>query len=406
MLSRLTKKRQEVCDIYQKKHYGFCLKRIVRPKIYNLEPYRCARDDFTEGILLDANENPHGPTQNELSKSNLNRYPDPHQLEFKTAMTTYRNKTSSYSNDPAVKSLTADNLCLGVGSDESIDAIIRACCVPGKEKILVLPPTYSMYSVCANINDIEVVQCPLVVSDNSFQMDVEAVLTILENDPLIKLVFVTSPGNPTGAKIKTSLIEQVLQNWQNGLVVVDEAYIDFCGGSTAPLVTKYPNLVTLQTLSKSFGLAGIRLGMTYASKDLAKILNAMKAPYNISSLAAEHALTAVQDHNLTKMEDTAKLINEEKTRLLKALTALEYVDDQYVGGLDANFILLRINGGDNTLAKKLYYQLATQSGVVVRFRGNELGCTGCLRITVGTHDENTQLIDNFKKTLYKLANNN
>ncbi|CAI4065277.1 hypothetical protein N7582_002935 [Saccharomyces uvarum] len=384
----------------------FDLKRIVRPKIYNLEPYRCARDDFTEGILLDANENPHGPTQNELSKSNLNRYPDPHQLEFKTAMTTYRNKTSSYSNDPAVKSLTADNLCLGVGSDESIDAIIRACCVPGKEKILVLPPTYSMYSVCANINDIEVVQCPLVVSDNSFQMDVEAVLTILENDPLIKLVFVTSPGNPTGAKIKTSLIEQVLQNWQNGLVVVDEAYIDFCGGSTAPLVTKYPNLVTLQTLSKSFGLAGIRLGMTYASKDLAKILNAMKAPYNISSLAAEHALTAVQDHNLTKMEDTAKLINEEKTRLLKALTALEYVDDQYVGGLDANFILLRINGGDNTLAKKLYYQLATQSGVVVRFRGNELGCTGCLRITVGTHDENTQLIDNFKKTLYKLANNN
>ncbi|CAI2036671.1 hypothetical protein SEUBUCD646_0I00630 [Saccharomyces eubayanus] len=384
----------------------FDLEKIVRPKIYNLEPYRCARDDFTEGILLDANENPHGPTQNELIKSNLHRYPDPHQLEFKTAMTKYRNKTSSYSNDPAVKPLTADNLCLGVGSDESIDAIIRACCVPGKEKILVLPPTYSMYSVCANINDIEVVQCPLVVSDNSFQMNVEGVLTILENDPLIKLVFATSPGNPTGAKIKTSLIEQVLQNWQNGLVIVDEAYIDFCGGSTAPLVTKYPNLVTLQTLSKSFGLAGIRLGMTYASKDLAKILNAMKAPYNISSLASEYALKAVQDHNLTKMEDTARSINEEKMRLLKALTALEYVDDQYVGGLDANFILLRINGGDNTLAKKLYYQLATQSGVVVRFRGNELGCTGCLRITVGTHDENTQLINNFKETLYKLANNN
>ncbi|AHY75891.1 ADI_G0030220.mRNA.1.CDS.1 [Saccharomyces cerevisiae] len=382
----------------------FDLKRIVRPKIYNLEPYRCARDDFTEGILLDANENAHGPTPVELSKTNLHRYPDPHQLEFKTAMTKYRNKTSSYANDPEVKPLTADNLCLGVGSDESIDAIIRACCVPGKEKILVLPPTYSMYSVCANINDIEVVQCPLTVSDGSFQMDTEAVLTILKNDSLIKLMFVTSPGNPTGAKIKTSLIEKVLQNWDNGLVVVDEAYVDFCGGSTAPLVTKYPNLVTLQTLSKSFGLAGIRLGMTYATAELARILNAMKAPYNISSLASEYALKAVQDSNLKKMEATSKIINEEKMRLLKELTALDYVDDQYVGGLDANFLLIRINGGDNVLAKKLYYQLATQSGVVVRFRGNELGCSGCLRITVGTHEENTHLIKYFKETLYKLAN--
>lgn len=181
------------------------------------------------------------------------------------------------------------------------------------------------------------------------------------------------------------------------------AYIDFCGGSTAPLVTKYPNLVTLQTLSKSFGLAGIRLGMTYATSDLANILNAMKAPYNISSLASEYALKAVQESNLRKMEATSKVINEEKMRLLKELTSLDYVDDQYVGGLDANFLLIRINGGDNALAKKLYYQLATRSGVVVRFRGNELGCSGCLRITVGTHEENTNLIKYFKETLYRLA---
>ncbi|CAB4252876.1 similar to Saccharomyces cerevisiae YIL116W HIS5 Histidinol-phosphate aminotransferase, catalyzes the seventh step in histidine biosynthesis [Maudiozyma barnettii] len=381
----------------------FDLQKIVRPKIYNLEPYRCARDDFTDGILLDANENAHGPTPKELQKdSQLHRYPDPHQLEFKEAMAQYRNKTSAFKDDTDLKPLNAENLCLGVGSDESIDAIIRATCVPAKEKILVLPPTYSMYSVCANINDIEVVQCPLIVDDNSFQVDTERVLAILKADPLIKLCFITSPGNPTGVKIDTDKIIKILTNWDTGLVVVDEAYIDFCGGSTAPLVTKYPNLVTLQTLSKSFGLAGIRLGMTFASSDLSRILNAMKAPYNISRMAASYALTAVQHNNLQLMEQTTEQMNIEQRRLLKELTALNGVDDQYVGGLDANFILLRINGGDNTMAKQLYYNLATISGVVVRFRGTELGCTGCLRVTVGTEEENNRLITEFKKTLAQL----
>lgn len=183
------------------------------------------------------------------------------------------------------------------------------------------------------------------------------------------------------------------------------AYIDFCGGSLAPLVTQYQNLIVLQTLSKSFGLAGIRLGMTYASKQLAKILNAMKAPYNISCLAATYALKAVQDDNLQLMEKNAQLINSEQQRLLKALTALEYVDDQYVGGLDANFIMIRINKGDNHLAKKLYFHLATEAGVVVRFRGTELGCTGCLRITVGTKEENDKLIKEFKRLLVELTVN-
>ncbi|CCD23407.1 histidinol-phosphate transaminase NDAI_0B03730 [Naumovozyma dairenensis CBS 421] len=383
----------------------FDLQKIVRPKIFNLEPYHCARDDFQDGVLLDANENAHGPTQQGLDASNseLHRYPDPHQLEFKTAMASYRNKTSTYKAENLTP-LTSENLCLGVGSDESIDAIIRATCVPGKEKILVLPPTYSMYSVCAEINDIEIVECPLLYKNNSFQMDTESVLTVLQNDPLIKLLFITSPGNPTGARIETERIETVLQNWTDGLVVVDEAYIDFCGGSTAPLVTKYPNLVTLQTLSKSFGLAGIRLGMTYASKDLAKILNAMKAPYNISRLASDFALKAVQHDNLQLMESNAKKINDEKHRLLRELTSLDYVDDQYVGGLDANFIMIRVNKGDNTLAKKLYLALATESGVVVRFRGTELGCSGCLRITVGTPPENDKLIKEFKKLLAELVN--
>ncbi|CCF60223.1 hypothetical protein KAFR_0J01580 [Kazachstania africana CBS 2517] len=380
----------------------FNLEKIIRPKIYNLEAYRCARDDFKEGILLDANENAYGPTQIELQGTNLHRYPDPHQIEFKKAMASYRNKTSVFRSYDLVP-LTDENFCLGVGSDESIDAIIRASCVPSKEKILVLPPTYSMYSVCANINDVDVVTCPLITEDNSFQIDATEILNILANDPLIKLVFITSPGNPTGAKIEIDRIEYLLKNWDQGLVIVDEAYIDFSGGSTAPLVTKYPNLVTLQTLSKSFGLAGIRLGMTIATKKLSKILNAMKAPYNISTVTSDMALKAVQNHNLEKMEQNAQILNKEKLRLLNALTSLKYVDNGYIGGLDANFILLRINNGDNDLAKKLYTELAIKSGVVIRFRGNELGCAGGLRVTIGTKEENDILIKEFGRKLEELV---
>lgn len=377
----------------------FALSKIVRPKIYNLEPYRCARDDFKEGILLDANENASGPIPQDIAGSGLHRYPDPHQIEFKSAMAEYRNKTSSFADLPK---LSAENLCLGVGSDESIDAIIRACCVPGKEKILTMPPTYGMYSVCADINDVEVVKCPLITGDNSFQMDTDAVLETLKREPSVKVVFITSPGNPTGAKIETKRIEKLLQNWDAGMVVVDEAYVDFCGESTAPLVTKYPNLCVLQTLSKSFGLAGIRLGMTYASKEFARVLNSMKAPYNISSITSEYALKAVQNDSFQRMEQNAKACKKEQQRLLEGLTALELVDDQYAGGLDANFLLLRINKGDNKLAYKLYQKLATESGVVVRYRGSELGCEGCLRITVGTPEENNVLIREFAKQLGSL----
>lgn len=379
---------------------AFDLSKIVRPKIYNLEPYRCARDDYKEGVLLDANENASGPVPKDLAGMNLHRYPDPHQIDFKTAMANYRNRTSSFKDIPP---LTAENLCLGVGSDESIDAIIRACCVPGKEKIMTMPPTYGMYSVCSSINDVEIVQCPLITGDNSFQVDTDTVLETLEKDPLIKVVFITSPGNPTGAKIESSRIEKILQSWKRGILVVDEAYIDFCGGSTAPLANKYPNICILQTLSKSFGLAGIRIGITYASREFAKVLNSMKAPYNISSVTSEYAMKAVEDHAFKAMEENAKFVNAEKQRLLQSLTSLDHVDDHYVGGIDANFLLLRIGGGDNKLAKELYQKLATESAVVVRFRGTELGCEGCLRITVGTPEENDILIREFSKQLKALT---
>ncbi|CCE63611.1 hypothetical protein TPHA_0F01260 [Tetrapisispora phaffii CBS 4417] len=389
----------------------FHLESIVRPKIYNLTPYRCARDDFTEGILLDANENANGPIPFELRDTDLNRYPDPHQIEFKTLFAHYRNSKDNTANVP---DLSHKNLCLGVGSDECIDALIRACCKPAVQKIMVLPPTYSMYSVCANINDVDVVNCPLIVEDNSFQMDVKRTLETLKKDDLIRLLFITSPGNPTGKIIAIKDIIYVLEHWKNGLVVVDEAYVDFSTYfneetkkteyfSVAKLVTKYPNLTVLQTLSKSFGLAGIRLGVTFASEELARILNAMKAPYNISSTTSNHAIKAVQPESLRLMEDNANEVNKEKYRVLEALTALPLVDDQYVGGLDANFVMIRINKGDNELAKNVYLSLATQSKVVIRFRGNELGCQGCLRITIGTPSENDQLIAKFSETLSTLS---
>lgn len=381
----------------------FDLSKIIRPKILNLEPYRCARDDFKEGVLLDANENAHGPTIKDVgAESKLHRYPDPHQLELKNLMANYRNKHSSF-KDQNLPPLTAENICLGVGSDESIDALIRVCCVPSKDKIMIMPPTYGMYSICADINDVGCVKVPLVAEDNSFQMDTSKVLETLAQDPTIKLIFITSPGNPTAALIDTAEIEKVLNNWTGGLVVVDEAYIDFCGGSTTPLVNKYPNLAVIQTMSKSFGLAGVRLGLAFTSTQISRVLNSMKAPYNISAMTSEVCLRALQPDNLENMEYTAELINEQKSRVLKELTSLEYVENEHIGGLDANFILIRLKDGNNELAKSLYYNLATESGVVTRFRGNEPGCSGGIRIAIGTPEENDILIREFKRQLDKLT---
>ncbi|CEP62154.1 histidinol-phosphate transaminase LALA0_S04e09054g [Lachancea lanzarotensis] len=388
----------------------FDLSKIVRPRIFSLEPYRCARDDFKEGILLDANENPHGPTLKDTKGySDLNRYPDPHQLGFKTKIAGLRNAQSSFKNEN-LDPLTSDNVCLGVGSDESIDALIRACCVPGKEKILVMPPTYGMYSVCSDINDVDLVKVPLVVEDNSFQMNLPLVLETLKNDKSIKLVFITSPGNPTGALVDPKKIEELASQWQSGIVVVDEAYIDFAvtGGSAAPLVNKFPNVAVLQTLSKSFGLAGVRLGLTFTSKQLSKVLNAMKAPYNISSLTSEIALRAMEPESIEIMKNTVHEVIEQRGRVLKELTSLDQVSNTQIGGLDANFIMVQILDSDskpcNRLAKTLYSKLATESKVVTRFRGTEYGCVGCLRITIGTKDENDHLVKEFTKILENLKN--
>ncbi|SGZ41612.1 related to Histidinol-phosphate aminotransferase [Hanseniaspora guilliermondii] len=380
---------------------NFKLADFIRPKIYNLEPYRCARDDFKEGILLDANENTHGPSLSlDSSFTDLNRYPDPHQRELKTLIANYRN-----SQKPADKpDLTYENLCLGVGSDESIDAIMRASCVPGKNKVLICPPTYGMYSITADINDLECVKVPLLPKrekdEKKFQLNVSEILSVLKDDKDIRLVMITSPGNPTAAQIDTEDIRVILNEWKNGFVVVDEAYIDFGKDSVCSYVNEYPNLVVFQTLSKAFGLAGVRMGISYTSRELSTILNAMKAPYSVSTMASELAINAFSQRSLEIFEKNKQSIIEGRQYLIDQLTKLPYVDNEMIGGLDANFILIRIIPEE--LAQKVYYKMATESKVVVRYRGNELNCKGGLRVSIGTQEENEQMVKEFKKNMEAL----
>lgn len=391
---------------------AFDLQLLVRENIRTLEPYRCARDDFKEGILLDANENTHGPALSSISawedELELNRYPDPHQIELKKQIIDFRSvEPSPFLEDAQKNKLIPENLCLGVGSDESIDLLIRCVCNPSKDKLLICPPTYGMYNICATVNDVEIVKVPLTTPD--FQVDQEAVLDAVTNDPSIKLIYLTSPGNPTAKLIDVaniiSLLKTAAEKW-NGLIVVDEAYIDFASSpepsksqSMSTLVNQFPNLVVMQTLSKSFGLAGIRLGITYCSTGLSRYLNSMKYPYNISSLTAAIASRSFHpERGLKVMQEYVSSIIDERSRVLEALQKIPGVGRR-LGGLDANFILLEIldkeGNPSNEVAEKLYNKLAVENGVVVRFRGKELNCNGCLRVSIGTKEENKVLVEKF-----------
>lgn len=399
----------------------FELKSLVRPNILTLEPYRCARDDFKTGILLDANENTHGPALKDVSNEEetleLNRYPDPHQIDLKEQIIAFRNeKPNKFLKDYNQDKLTPENLCLGVGSDESIDLLLRCVCVPGKDKLLICPPTYGMYSICATVNDVALTKVPLEYP--SFQVDIDGILNKVTKDRSIKLAYLTSPGNPTGKLLKVSdivqLVESAASKW-NGLIVVDEAYIDFttseadtASESMTTLVNQYPNLVVLQTLSKSFGLAGIRLGITFANPELSKYLNAMKYPYNISSLTANIALRATSiDSGLKIMSKYVLSIITQRNLLMDGLQKIDGVG-RSIGGLDSNFVLVEIldknKEPSNETAKALYNKLAVSNEVVVRFRGNELNCTGALRISVGTADENKILLEKLQKCLQEVYN--
>ena len=335
------------------------LNKIVRQNILNLSPYSSARDEFSgaEGVFLDANENPNG---------NYNRYPDPHQVELKAELA-------------KVKSVSPDNMFLGNGSDEVIDLIYRLFASPGKDKVIICPPTYGMYEVAANINDIEIVNIPLLPN---FQLNIPAIAEAIEKDASIKLIFLCSPNNPTGNLI--SGVEEIVQKF-NGIVVVDEAYIDFSPESSkVPSILRYNNLIVLQTLSKAWGLAGIRVGFAFAQSGIIALLNKIKSPYNISMLNQQHALSKLQKHEEFDRE-RAEILSE-RNRLEKELQSLSMVKKIYPS--DANFLLIEVAN-----ALKVYNELANKN-VIVRNRDSLI--KNCIRITIGTKQENDILLTELK----------
>lgn len=326
-----------------------------------------------------------------------------HQLELKQLLCNLRNTHTHTS-----KLLRPENLFVGVGSDEAIDALLRCFCRPGQDKVLTCPPTYGMYAVSAQVNDLEVVKVPLD-TDNHFALRPEAINHQLSSDPSIKIVYVCSPGNPTANLVSKSDLRQVLEHpsW-NGVVVLDEAYIDFApeGTSLAEWVTEWPNLVVMQTLSKAFGLAGIRLGAAFSSPEIAGLLNNLKAPYNISSPSSALAEAALHPKGLEVMRSNRAKILQQRDRMLKELPQVPGVG-RFLGGADSNFLLVEVldkprdQGGkpSNKAALAVYEALAEQRGVVVRFRGKELGCEGCLRITVGTESEVDKFLNEIRDVL-------
>ncbi len=342
---------------------------LVRPNIKNLKPYRSARDDFEEGLLLDANENSLGsPVRNQLE---LHRYPTPTHDALRKKIAEWRQ-------------VDYENIFLGVGSDEAVDLVMRIFCEPGEDSIITTPPTYGMYKVNADINNVKVKE---VLLSESFQLQPEKILH--EADEHTKLLFLCSPNNPTANELKrTDLLKLVSQF--PGIVVVDEAYIDFSPQeSMAGLVQQYPNLVVLQTFSKAFGLAGIRLGIAIANPEIIGYLLKVKAPYNVNKLTAKTALDAFD--NMELMKFNIQKIKEEKEYVVEQLEHAEQVEKVYPS--DANFILFRIQN-----AEEIYRKLADR-GVIVRYRGNEPLCENCLRVSIGMPDENVRFLKTLKEVL-------
>ena len=342
----------------------FSLINLLRPHILTLTPYSSARDEYTgtEGVFLDANENPLGST---TAQGHYNRYPDPHQWAIKQRLA-------------PIKGVRPEQIFLGNGSDEPIDLLVRATCTPGKDNLLIMPPTYGMYEVSAAVNDVQLIKVPLT---SDFQVDAEAVLAAIT--PTTKLIWLCSPNNPSGNLLQAEAIHMILKAATHSLVIVDEAYIDFANTpSWTSELANYPNLVVLQTLSKAWGLAGLRLGMCFASEELIAVLNKIKPPYNISAPTQALALEALT-HEAEKNEMVAAILHE-RHALAEKLRSLPLV--QVIHPSDANFLLVQF-----TDAKAAFEYLIAQQ-VIVRDRSKVKLCDGCLRISVGTADENERLI--------------
>ncbi len=341
----------------------FQLDKLTRENIKKLVPYSSARDEFSgeAKVFLDANENSLGSP---LPKW-YNRYPDPHQYKLKEVIRT-------------IKGIAPEHIFLGNGSDECIDLLFRCFCEPGKDNVIICPPTYGMYEVSANINDVEVRRAPLL---DDFQLD----LVHLENlvDSHTKIIWLCNPNNPTGNSLNRQDVEAVLNNF-NGIVVVDEAYINFSRQkSFVQELPEYANLVVMQTFSKAWGLAGLRLGMAFASLAIIEVINRVKPPYNISQATQELALEALE--NAGQVNDMIRELVDMREALAEVLAQAPGVEKVYPS--DANFLLIKIKE-----ARKVYDFLLTKA-IVVRDRSKVKLCEDCLRITVGTEKENTDLVE-------------
>ena len=342
------------------------IKNLQRENIKNLRPYSTARDEYKgqASVFLDANENSFGSPLDQK----YNRYPDPLQLDLKDAIS-------------KIKGVPIENTFLGNGSDEAIDLMFRAFCEPGKDNVIILPPTYGMYEVSANINDVEIRKVSLLPN---FQLDMQGIAEAI--DEHTKLIFICSPNNPTGNSINRTDIETVLANFK-GIVIIDEAYINYAKQKTfIQELTEYPNLVIFQTFSKAWGLAALRLGMAFSSRIIIDILNKVKPPYNINQSTQDLALKALE--NIGQVNEWIKTTVAQREKLSEDLLGLAIV--KKVHPSDANFILVELEDATHT------YNALVGQGIITRDRSKVTLCEGCLRITIGTPDENDTLLEALK----------
>ncbi|MBA3675297.1 MAG: histidinol-phosphate transaminase [Chitinophagaceae bacterium] len=340
----------------------FELDKLIRDNIRMLTPYSSARNEFKgeASVFLDANENSYGSPL----KENFNRYPDPLQSKLKNAIA-------------LIKHATSENIFIGNGSDEVIDLAYRIFCNPGKDNVIICPPTYGMYEVCANINDVGIRKVNLT---NDFQLDVNGIISATDQNT--KLLFLCSPNNPTGNIMIRQDVDLLVKSFP-GIVIIDEAYINYSRQRTfIEDLPKYPNLIVMQTLSKAWGLASLRIGLAFASLPIVELLNKVKPPYNINKASQQLAIEALQ--NISQVNDWMKQTIEQRDIIRKELATFSFVKKIYKS--DANFLLVKVNDANN-----LYSYLSTNK-IIVRNRSKEAMCDNCLRITIGTPKENLQLL--------------
>ena len=341
---------------------NFNIDKLLRDNIRALKPYSSARGEFSgeADAFLDANENPYN--------SPWNRYPDPRQIKLKTKIS-------------EIKKVPVPNIFLGVGSDEPIDLLMRAFCEPGRDNIVSISPTYGMYRVAADVNDVKVIEAPLT---EEFGLEADNVLNAVTSTT--KLIFLCSPNNPSGNALDQEGMKRIIDSF-DGLVVIDEAYIDFCPEkSFLPSLKDYPSLVILQTFSKAWGMAGLRVGMAFADEQIIEVLSKIKYPYNLSVLIQQKALELLEFEE--KKSEWVKLLLDERSKLIQDLSQLPFVIKIYPS--DANFLLVK------THDPKGIYQYLTEEKIIVRDRSGIRFCEGCLRISVGSPIENELLINALK----------